>query len=82
MDSCVLQTGGIFTAFSADNHLPGCKTPGFGITVKGDKLDLENYREDSLRITRLRVKEDIFSRATEEDKNLMIYLKKQLRFWD
>lgn len=46
----------------------GAKTPGFGITVKGDKLDLENYREDSLRITRLRVKEDIFSRATEEDK--------------
>ena len=44
------------------------KTHGFGLMVKSDKLDLENYYQNSFRITRLRVNEDIFSRATEEDK--------------
>lgn len=51
---------------------------GFGIVVSEDRLDLQNYFKVSLRVNRLRIREDIFSRLDESKEQINILSTKKV----
>ncbi len=67
---CFASKVGVSPPFPLIIICQNTKAHGFGLMIKGDKLDLQNYYQNSLRINRLRVKKDIFSRSEEDGENL------------